>query len=251
MPPNDHDPQDRFASYHMKETAFSAAIGAAMMMFVGFYLNYQGIGDSRIYNLSVDGFTWMMKGGGGLMGLVAVLLWAGIRPMLMVDALLAMGVGGLMIVIGVIWLGNQDMEGILLLLFGLVFISSGWRSWLAYGGLPGAQRLREDVQLDTTDAPPPVVAADPAARQAAMERLLAAKRHEVPPESVAAQGDSMAREPVTEQIPAARKRSSPAKETGEEIAPAQVPAAVRPTAPDEPAPEGFLAELGREDAKRK
>jgi hypothetical protein len=255
----DHHYRDELLSrQQMSEIAFSAAIGAALMLFAGFYLNMRGIGDSAFYNLSVNGFTWMMKIGGGLMGLVALLLWAGVRPVLAADAVLTLGIGGLMIAIGGVWLVNGDFEGLLLLIFAAVFIRSGWGSWIVYRGLgPGAIAPIADED-EPSSTPPQVVAVDPSTRQAAMDRLLASKKREGstgagPEQKEATPASTTARPVVAERQPIGVEREAPAESPppSPEPEPAQRSASEQPPSPDEPTPDGFLAQLGRDDAKRK
>ena len=135
MATHENEPGGELSRQSRGEGAVSAAIGAALMLFVGFGLDLKGLADSRLYNVSVDGFTWTMKVGGILMGMVAVLLWAGWRPALLADAILTMAIGAIMIFAGAVWLSQSDMEGFLLLVFGAVFLRSGWGSWIAHKGL--------------------------------------------------------------------------------------------------------------------
>ena len=229
---------DQIGRQQTSEVAFSAAIGAVMMLFVGFYFNLKGISSSEFYNLTVDGFTWMMKIGGAMMGVVAFLLWVGLRPALLVDAVLTVTIGVLMLVIGAVWLGFRDMEGILLLVFGAVFLRSGWGSWQAFRGGAHVYAFPVAPPVNTSQEPQ-AEAADPVARQAAMDRLLASKKREAAP------APARARAPEPEPEPVA---PPPAPKIAELPRP---PAKVRPLAKDEPAPDGFLAQLGRDDSQRK
>jgi len=225
MPADDNDYSARFSRQQMSEIAFSAAIGAAMMLLVGFVLDLRGISDSEFYNFTVSAFTWTMKVGGVLMALVAGLLWVGLRPVLLVDAIFAMAIGVLMVGVGGVWVVHQTLlNGVLSLVFGVIFVRSGWGSWLAYRGSSAGYAFPVASGQDDSSASPAV--ATPAARQEAMDRLLASKKREASPEPA----------------PAVAK---PAPE------PPCPPAKVPPLAKNEPPPEGFLAELGREDPKRK
>jgi hypothetical protein len=229
-------PESRFSTQFSRqqasEIAFSAAIGAGLMLFVGFFFNLKGIGNSDFYDLSVDGFTWMMKIGGALMAVVAALLWAGLRPALLVDAILTLALGLLMLIIGAVWMAFRDYQGILLLIFGAIYLRSGWGSWAAFRGINAGYAFPVAPPIDTSTVPP-VEAADPVARQAAMDRLLASKKREAMPEP----------EPIPEPVappPAPKAADLP-----------RPPVKVRSLAKEEPPPDGFLAELGRDDSKRK
>lgn len=203
----------------MREIASSAAIGAALTLFAGFYLDLEGISDSRFYNGSVGLFTWTMKVGGVLMGLGAVLLWMGVRPALAIDAVLAMGIGAIMVAVGGIWLGYRDFQGFLLLIFGAMFIRSGWGSWMAGRPVVARPAVELERELDRAGAPPPVPPVDENVRQSARERLLAGKKDE----TAAAAAAERSRPPAIPEAPRA----------------------------EEPPPEGFLAQLGRDDSERK
>jgi hypothetical protein len=257
MSRNENDPSGGYCRPVMAEVAFTAAIGAALMLFVGFGLNLKGVADSRLYNLSVDGFTWTMKVGGILMGAVAVLLWVGWASALLVDAVLTITVGAIMIAAGGVWLSQSDMEGFLLLIFGALFLHSGRRSWIAHQALTSSRRgqyAAEEAEEDLLEADASLRSEED--RQAAMGRLLAAKRRESSGEASrpertqsASQRREVPARPTLEQpAPARRRDALPAEPPREQPRPApQPPAPAQTAGPDEPPPEGFLAQLGRDE----
>lgn len=225
----------QFSRQQAQEIAGTAAVGAALMLFVGFYFNMEGVSNSSLYNLSVNGFTWMMKVGGGLMGLMAVLLFVGLRPAIFADALLTAVIGGLMVIMGGVWIAFQDYQGILVLLFGGIYISSAWRSWQAFRGVHVGYAYPAAPPIDTATVLP-VEPVDPVARQAAMDRLLASKKRD----------DAAEPPPVREVEPA--PAPPPVAKAAKAANPAKPPAKVPPLAKDEPPPDGFLAQLGRDDS---
>lgn len=272
MPAQDYDLNDELTRERMREIAFSAAIGAGFLLFFAFYLgSLRGVSASGAYNFSVGVFLWTLRLGGAALGLVAVALWLGLRPALLVDAIATALIGLALIGIGVVWLVNRYWGGVLQLLFGMLFLRAARGSWGAYCGLavmPGAQK---GIEPDEDDGEELVPQADPAASQASINRLLAAKQRERKGEP-ARKVRPMAR-PVRE-MPTAPARahapvlqvppepeSAPAAafeaETDAQPAPAVVPEAAasqpapatksEPADTDEPPPEGFLAELGRDD----
>lgn len=220
--------------------AIGTAIGAACMLYVGFGLSLEGISTSGLYNSSVDALTWMMKIGGIAMAVTAALLWAGVGLALLIDGVLTLAVGGAMLIIGGIWITHSDMQGFLLLIFGAVYISSGWSCWRAGRGLNAWQQMASaDDQVAVGASPPPVAVVDPDAQKQAMERLLASKKREMPAEPVPTM-----KKPMPRALRALEQTPPPVQ------APPRVPDQVPPLAKHEPPPEGFLAELGRDDTKQ-
>jgi hypothetical protein len=227
------------ARQQMGLVAFSALIGAALMLYVGFGRNLRGISDSNLYNLSVDAFTWAMKIGGCLMAAMAVLLWAGWRHSLVADAVLAAAIGAVMLMCGGIWMMHSDLQGMLLIIFAMLFLNSAKGSW------EGHRAMMESVASTGFEVLPagsggrdmPAVDADQ--KQEAMRRLLESKRSEPP-----------AARPLHESA-AAVESPKPAADTKSPAARASVPSAlaeqkVEPKS-SVPAPEGFLASLGQDD----
>ncbi len=190
----------------MVQVAGSAAFAGALMLLVGFWLGLKGVSPSEIYNHSVTVFNWTMRVGGIVMLVIAALAYAGWRPVLAVDVIFAGAVGVVMIGVGLIWVVNGDsLHGILVLLFGGLFVRSGLNSWSLLQARP-TQRSESEPARSLEDA-------SPSDRLAGGENLAASLR-------------------------SARKRMDER---------------VTMPKPDEPEPEGFLADLGRscEDDKSK
>lgn len=250
MPADDQRYATSPFSRSMSEIAFSAFIGAALMLYVGFGMNLSGVSDSAFYNGSVAAFTWTMKIGGIAMGAVALLLWAGLRPALLVDAVLAAAIGAVLMGTGLVWMANGDMQGILNLVFGVLFLGAAKTSWQAHRFASGVQaggfpvEAVDDLRREPAPTAPPATPPDPAAREAAIKRLMAAKRQEVTPDAPAREpGRAVPAEPLGPG-PAARQAAVTPPEPSS--APEPPKPARRPPEEESP-PDGFLSRLGRED----
>jgi hypothetical protein len=119
----------------MAQVAGSAAIAGVLMVLVGFWLGLTGISNSEVYNHSVTVFNWTMRIGGIAMFVIAALAYLGWRPVLAIDTVIAVTTGLLMVGVGLIWLINSDLlNGVLVLLFGGMFVRSGLNSWTLFRG---------------------------------------------------------------------------------------------------------------------
>jgi hypothetical protein len=117
----------------MVQVAGSAAVAGVLMLVVGFMLGLAGISDSAVYNNSVTVFNWTMRCGGIAMFAIAVLAFLGWRPILAIDTVIAVGAGLLMMGAALIWLISGDfVNGVLILLFGGMFVRSGLSSWALF-----------------------------------------------------------------------------------------------------------------------
>ncbi len=123
------DPRSEFA----RGNAIYAAIGAALLLYYGFGVGLVGTSGSAVYNVSVDVCTLAMKSGGVAMACIAAACMAGIAKALLFDAVVAIGIGVVFALCGATWLlTTGDWEGLLFLVFGAMFISSGRQCWNAY-----------------------------------------------------------------------------------------------------------------------
>ncbi|MBP7933460.1 MAG: hypothetical protein KA354_02320 [Phycisphaerae bacterium] len=111
---------------------FPALIAGALMLIIGIWFERVGASDSDFYNNSVEVFNWIMRIGGVAMLIVAALAWTGWRGAFLVDAV-ASGLVGLALGIeALIWLSQGDIpNGVLVLIFALMFLNSARHSWLA------------------------------------------------------------------------------------------------------------------------
>ena len=114
------------------DSILMSLISAGLFLYVGFMLGLVGISGNPIYDGSVAAFTWGARIVGiGLLvvvGLNLVRLPGAAMLDLFLSALAALGC----LVVGVIWLAFGDMQGFLLLLFGLLNASAmkaAWTRW--------------------------------------------------------------------------------------------------------------------------
>jgi hypothetical protein len=148
-----------------------------------------------------------------------------------------------MLLIGGVWIAFSDYQGILLLLFGGIYVGSAWRSWQAFSGAHFGYTYPTASSIEFAEAAQPVEPVDPVARQAAMDRLLASKKREGAAEPAPVPAPTRERETAPAPEPIARPAITKAAN------PARPPAKLPPTPKEEPPPpDGFLAQLGRDDS---
>jgi hypothetical protein len=116
------------------ESFLLSLISAGLFLYVGFGLGLTGISESAVYNGSVTALVWGARGIGiGL--LVALgLTYLRVPGVALLDFVLAGLATVGCLIIGVIWLVYSDIQGVLLLLFGLLNASAArqaWSGWLA------------------------------------------------------------------------------------------------------------------------
>jgi hypothetical protein len=108
----------------VRGTAFWAAIAAGLMLYFGSMVFISHL-DSKAYAAALDARMWTLRIGGGAMVLVAVLCIAGLSVGLLVDAFACAAIAAMLGLTGAIYLVNDDMEGILSLIFALIFGGAG------------------------------------------------------------------------------------------------------------------------------
>ncbi len=109
-------------------------ISAGLFLYVGFVLGYEGFSKSALYNGSVAALTWGARIVGIGLLVTAALAYFRIPAAEPIDLVLTALATVLCFGVGLIWLVFSDMEGVLLLLFGLLNGSatiSVWRRWQA------------------------------------------------------------------------------------------------------------------------
>jgi hypothetical protein len=110
-------------------SAFFSLLSAAIFLYVGFFTGLRGISGNAIYDGSVLGFVWMARIVGIGLLIVAGLAFVGQSWAAKLDAVLA-GVAALgCLAVGAIWLAFGDMQGILILIFGLLNASAARSVW--------------------------------------------------------------------------------------------------------------------------
>src|SRR5215468_3059072 len=87
-----------------RANAPGAAIGAALMLFYGFYVSPIGLGDSQLYNASVDVFRWTLRIGGLALATIAAACFAGFVTALAIDAVVSGLIGIIFLCCALIWL---------------------------------------------------------------------------------------------------------------------------------------------------
>ena len=194
----------------MMQVAGSAAFGGMLMVLLGFWFfrDLVGASDSVVYNLSITIFLWTMRAGGTAMLVIAALAYLGWRPILAIDGVIASLTGVIMLATALIWVVNRDLDGVLMLVFGGLFVRSGMQSWALF-----RSARPPELERSIAEAPAPV------------------------DEHIA--GGTSAGEGLLAGLLASRKRADKQEER-----------VVMPKH-DEPAPEGFLADLGRSSEEEK
>jgi len=138
-----------------RANVWHALLPAGIMLVYGFvyYSDVSGTSNSEIYNRAVTVFGATLKIGGVLMVAVTAACAIGMPAALLLDAIVSVGCGGTFAACGLIWLITVgDLQGILLLVFGIIFLASGWSSWNLYaiGGVADARDPAAEA-----DEPPP------------------------------------------------------------------------------------------------
>ena len=150
MPENPKPPPD------LRSVAISALFAGVLMVLVGFWLGRKGIAESSVYNTSVTVFNWLMRIGGIAMLIVAAMAYLNWRPILVFDAAASVVIGGLMVLVSLLWIANNDLiQGIVVLFFGGMFVKSGVQSWYAFRGTPVQSAGTSSATQQETRTPSP------------------------------------------------------------------------------------------------
>ena len=119
----------------VRGNARGSLLEAALLLAIGFYLRWsglEGISRSQLYNWSVDVVVWTFLIGGFLILGVMLLCWTGRPWALIVDGLVSLLIGAALVGCGIVWLIHSDIQGILILLSGLLVLSAAKGSWANY-----------------------------------------------------------------------------------------------------------------------
>jgi len=259
--------QSDAANRIIRQHAFSA-----LLMVVGFVF-FEGPdlqADWVITDFSVAVVVLTFRGGGLLMLAVALLCLVGWRKALLADAIVSLVIGVLFTLSGLSLVLGGSFLGALVIIFGLMDLNSARANWMHHLSLTRSALTTAVFDEDAprndeaaADVMRPEQAA--AARERALQRVLESKKARLRPEPPPARPRpepepepdfflpdlSGPEEPDQAPIPieTGEERAKPAP--AEEPTPAEVPAP--PSPPEshaEPAPDGFLAELGREDRNK-
>lgn len=139
-----HRPID--LSAYVRANAGSAALGAACLIFFGYFwglLRPTGSDTFAIGNLI---FYYTLRIGGPLLGIVALLSWAGVVLSLVMDAAVSVIVGLALAASGVLMLagGGWGPQSILTLVFAFFFVRAGWHNGRGYLSLSRRTASRPD-----------------------------------------------------------------------------------------------------------
>jgi hypothetical protein len=127
---------------YARQNAVQSAITAVIMLLYGFYLSATGWSSTvtdELYNIAMEVFKWTLKGGGAAMLVVAILCLAGQRVGLLLDCLVSGACGLIMAACGGIWMARGkglDLQDIVVLVFGLIFMRAAWISWTLFAETP-------------------------------------------------------------------------------------------------------------------
>jgi hypothetical protein len=110
-------------------------VSAGIFLYFG-YSGSVGISDSSVYNQSVTAFVWSARIIGFGLAVVGLMLLLRVPGTALLDLVLAAAATAVCFIIGGIWLvfGGGDMNGFLLLVFGLLNASgtrAAWCEWRA------------------------------------------------------------------------------------------------------------------------
>ena len=130
--------------------ALWAGIAACIMLYFGLSAVFSD-------NLSGDLLRYTLVYGGICMAVSTLLLLSGQRFALLFDGMVAMAVGGALVLSGLLWLGylrTIDLTGILGLIFGYLFFTSGLRSYKDYVQTRPLSTAASDMTSTEEHGPP-------------------------------------------------------------------------------------------------
>lgn len=151
-------PENQFARYATAEPAESfepplmTLVSALLFLYVGFGMGLVGISKSEIYNASVGAFVWGARGIGIGLLLVAALSFARVQAVLWLDLILGAAATTVCVLVGIIWVGHGDMQGILLFAFALLNGSSTMASLRRYRAFLARRRRSRQFDDQSTGA---------------------------------------------------------------------------------------------------
>jgi hypothetical protein len=218
----------------VRGTAFWAIIGGGLML-------YFGIGPwviptiSPLYTAAAQAYIWTLRIGGGAMIAVAALCLTGWSLALLVDAVACAWIAMVLALTGAVFLSNGETNGLLSLVFAIMFGGAGRQSWNTFLARPrptGTGESQPWTDVAPAHPAPPKTEAEVEIKGHSVIEAIRRRR----------QGETAATlPPTTRPI-----RPPPPQETPRP--PKQAPEP--PPADAEPA-GGFLAALGREDREPK
>lgn len=138
---------------HLSKTAGSSLFTAVLMLVVGYfvYRDLEAIGGTATYASAVSLFPRVLQAGGVALLVTAGLCWVGWRTALWLQA----GVSGLVAlvlgIIGIVWVANGDLQGLVVLLFAGAVGYSAWQDFhaarvlLASGAASSTEQMLQEA----------------------------------------------------------------------------------------------------------
>ncbi len=111
---------------------FLSVISAALFLYVGFVLAPAGISGNVLYDGSCSVLTWGARAIGIGILITAAMALLHVTGTALFDFVLAALATVLCAAVGLVWLANNDMEGVLLLLFAALNGSATRGAWLRW-----------------------------------------------------------------------------------------------------------------------
>lgn len=152
---------------HARDNALWAGIAAALMLYYGWGTGGWAIPSdaTAFYETTIRIFDWMLRIGGILLAVVAVLCFAGIRLALLMDAFVSGLCGLIMVACPAYWILNDGLgiQYLMYVVFGVMFLNAARGCWTAFhasgpatAGTPSRRTGWFGVQpLPAPQAPPP------------------------------------------------------------------------------------------------
>ncbi|MCP4594177.1 MAG: hypothetical protein GY842_25900 [bacterium] len=140
----------------VRRNAIWAAGAAAIMLYYGLYV---GLGSEPPpdWPARLRAGSWLalytLEIGGVLMLLSTILSVVGIRPALLFDALASVAIGLGLGVSGALRIAGAEFSPLLFILFGAVFIHSGYRNWSEYNDLAALEVPDEAAETPAPASP--------------------------------------------------------------------------------------------------
>ena len=217
----------------VRQAATSTAIGAALMLFFG-YAHLARPDGTDLFGYASFVLYHALRIGGLISAGIAIWLWFGHRPALIVDAVVAVVLGAILVLSGIAMVidGGYPLQPAIITICGASFVSSGIRSGRTYRRLTGVTRgspLRTKGK-ETAEVMPPVRhrAPEPSSRVESSTRRTTSRLSSNQITGPRNGGDSVA---VSEESHGAEKEESAS--AGDSVV--------------EPPPEGFLASFARKN----
>ena len=231
----------------LQSHALSSVFEAALMLVVGFLLFDSPAPrvDWQITDYAPAIVVWTFRYGGIAIGGVALLCFMGSRKGFMVDAVVNGVIGILFILSGLSLVADGNLIGALIVIFGAMSLNAARRSRNSHRQLLVIPQDRQARYVEEDDTPPEAAASvrtpeqAARAREAALNRLLKSK-------GLMAK-DEPATTATVPPVPEPTPEIDLPDLDGPDDEEVQTPPDVPPLAEDEPAPDGFLADLGRDD----